>query len=257
MTRMRAYAPLLLGMLSFALILAVWESLVRLGWANPFFTSEPSAIAVALVQQAKSGELLRDFLVSLREFAMGFSAAVIAGLILGVIAGWYRTVEYILDPFIWFLYSAPLIAFYPIFVIRLGLGSGTVTAISFLLSVTPIAVNTLTGIKNVNPGLILAAKSFGARPRDLLWKVALPASVPMIVAGLRLGVGRALTGVIIAELFVAGAGLGYSIAYNGQLLKTTDMFASLAVVVVLGVVCTQGLSAFEARLDVWRTGPGI
>ena len=258
MTRaLRQSAPVSLGILSFVIILAIWEALVRVGWANPFFTSQPSAIAGALMQQARSGELLRNFLVSLREFAMGFGAAVVVGLVLGVVAGWWRTVEYILDPFIWFLYSAPLIAFYPIFVIRLGLGSGTVIAISFLLSVTPIAVNTLTGMKNVNAGLVLAAKSFGARPHDLLWKVALPASVPMIVAGLRLGIGRALTGVVIAELFVASAGLGYSISYNGQLLKTTNMFASLVVIVALGVACTQALSALEARFDSWRTGPGV
>jgi NitT/TauT family transport system permease protein len=254
---LRQSAPVYLGILSFVIILVIWETLVRAGWVNPFFTSQPSAIAVALAQQAQSGELLHDFLVSLREFAVGFCAAVVVGLVLGVAAGWFRIIEYILDPFIWFLYSAPLIAFYPIFVIRLGLGSGTVIAISFLLSVTPIAVNTLTGMKNINAGLILAAKSFGARPHDLLWKVALPASVPMIVAGLRLGIGRALTGVIIAELFVASSGLGYSISYNGQLLKTTNMFASLVVIVALGVACTQTLSAVEARFDSWRTGPGV
>ena len=250
-------APVTLGIASFVIILVIWEVMVRAGWANPFFTSQPSAIASALARQIRTGELLRNFLVSFREFVMGFSAAVVVGLVLGVVAGWYRVIEYILDPFIWFLYSAPLIAFYPIFVIRLGLGSGTVIAISFLLSVTPIAVNTLTGMKNINPSLILAARSFEARPHDLLWKVALPASVPMIVAGLRLGIGRALTGVIIAELFVASSGLGYSISYNGQLLRTTNMFASLIVIVALGVACTQSLSALEARFDSWRTSPGV
>jgi NitT/TauT family transport system permease protein len=118
-------------------------------------------------------------------------------------------------------------------------------------------VNTIAGIKSVNPGILLAARSFGARPHDVLWKVALPASVPMIVAGLRLGLGRALTGVIIGELFASSTGLGYSIAYNGQLLKTTDMFVSLMVIAALGVIGTQTLSALEARFDFWRTGPGL
>ena len=195
--------------------------------------------------------------MSLREFGAGFGAAVLVGLTLGVLAGWYRTVEYALDPFIWFVYSAPLIAFYPLFVLWLGLGTHTVIAISFLLSVTPITVNTATGIRTLSPTLLLAARSFGARPHDVLWKVALPASVPMVVAGLRLGVGRALTGVVVAELFVPSGGLGSSIAYNGGLLRTTDMLASLMVIVVLGVVCTQGLSAVEARFDSWRTGPGL
>lgn len=253
MTRAR---PVLLGLLSFAVILTTWELVARLGWINPFFVSQPTRIAGALAQGARSGELAHSAGVSLREFGLGFGAAVVVGLVLGVLAGWVRTVEYALDPFIWFIYSAPLIAFYPLFVLWLGLGSGTVIAISFLLSVTPITVNTLAGIKNVSPILRVAAQSFGARPRDLLWKVALPASVPMIAAGLRLGIGRALTGVVVAELFVPSGGLGSSIAYNGGLLRTTEMLASLMVIVMLGVICTQGLSAIEARLDAWRSGPG-
>jgi len=109
----------------------------------------------------------------------------------------------------------------------------------------------------VDPLLLLAARSFGARRRDELWNVALPASVPMIAAGLRLGVGRALTGVVIAELFVPSGGLGSSIAYNAGLLKTTNLFASLAATVAIGVICTQTLSALEAKFSSWRTGPGL
>lgn len=246
-----------LGVLSFAIILVAWEAAVRLGWLNPFFTSRPSLIFVELIAEAKSGELFRNIRVSLGEFAVGFGSAVLVGLVLGIAAGWYRIIEYILDPFVWFLYSAPLVAFYPIFVIWFGLGMYTVIAISFLLAFTPVMVNTIAGIKSVNPGILLAARSFGARPHDVLWKVALPASVPMIVAGLRLGLGRALTGVIIGELFASSTGLGYSIAYNGQLLKTTDMFVSLMVIAALGVIGTQTLSALEARFDFWRTGPGL
>jgi NitT/TauT family transport system permease protein len=197
---------ILLGLLSFVIILLAWEAAVRLGWLNPFITSRPSRIFVELIAEARSGELLRNAGVSLAEFAVGFGASVLVGFVLGVVAGWYRIVEYVLDPFIWFLYSAPLVAFYPIFVIWFGLGTYTVIAISFLLAFTPVMVNTIAGIKSVNPGILLAARSFGARPRDVLWKVALPASVPMIVAGLRLGLGRALTGVIIGELFASGTG---------------------------------------------------
>jgi NitT/TauT family transport system permease protein len=254
---MRQLKPALLGIASFAVILLTWEIAVRAGWLNPFFTSQPTAIAAALAREASSGDLARSAGVSLREFGAGYGAAILVGLTLGVLAGWFRTVEYALDPFIWFVYSAPLIAFYPLFVLWLGLGTHTVIAISFLLSVTPITVNTATGIRTLSPTLLLAARSFGARPHDVLWKVALPASVPMVAAGLRLAVGRALTGVVIAELFVPSGGLGSSIAYNGGLLRTTEMIASLMVIVVLGVICTQGLSLVESRFDSWRTGPGL
>ena len=244
--------PVALGMASFAVILLAWESVVRLGWVNPFFVSQPSAVAATLSRTARSGELEHNVAVSLREFVIGYGLSVVAGILAGALAGRFRTLEYALDPFLWFLYSAPLIAFYPIFVLWFGLGVPTVIALAFLLSFPQIASSTLNGFQNVNPGLTRAARSFGASERDLLWKVALPASVPMVIAGLRLGIGRALMGVVVGELFGATAGLGYSISYYGGLLKTTDMIASLVVIVVLGVLCTQSLSALEARFDAWR-----
>jgi NitT/TauT family transport system permease protein len=247
-------APILLGVVSFAVILLIWESIVRLSLANPFFISQPSAIAASLSRAARSGELWHNLAVSLREFAIGYGASVIIGVLAGALAGRFRIVEYALEPFLWFLYSAPLIAFYPIFVLWFGLGVPTVIAMTFLLSVTQITASTLNGFQNVNPALLRAARSFGATERDLLWKVVLPASVPMVIAGLRLGIGRALMGVVVGELFGATAGLGYSISYYGALLKTTDMIASLVVIVVLGVLCTQGLSLLEARFDSWRSG---
>ena len=245
-------SPVVLGIASFAVILLAWESVVRLGWVNPFFVSQPSAVAASLSRAARSGELGHNLAVSFREFAIGYGLSVVVGILAGALAGRFRTVEYALDPFLWFLYSAPLIAFYPIFVLWFGLGVPTVIALTFLLSVPQIAASTLNGFQNVNPGLIRAARSLGAAEGDLLWKVVLPASVPVIIAGLRLGIGRALMGVVVGELFGATAGLGYSISYYGALLKTTDMIASLVVIVALGVLCTQGLSALEARFDSWR-----
>jgi NitT/TauT family transport system permease protein len=241
-----------LGIASLAAIVLAWEAAVRLGWANPFFISEPSAIAMTLSRSARSGELSHNVAVTFREFAVGYGASVIVGILAGALAGRFRIVEYAIDPFLWFLYSAPMISFYPIFVLWFGLGVRTIIAITFLLSVTQITASTLSGVQNVNPALIRAARSFGASERDLLWKVILPASVPMVITGLRLGIGRALMGVVVGELFGATAGLGFSIAYYGALLKTTDMIASLVVIVFAGVLCTQALSAIEARVDSWR-----
>jgi NitT/TauT family transport system permease protein len=246
-------SPVILGIVSFVALLLAWEAVVRLGWVNPFFVSQPSAIAASLGRAAQSGELWHNIAVSFREFAIGYGLSVAIGILAGALAGRYRTVEYALDPFLWFLYSAPLIAFYPIFVLWFGLGTPTVIALTFLLSIPQITTSTLNGIQNVDPGLIRAARSFGATEADLFRKVVLPASVPLMIAGLRLGVGRAIMGVVVGELFGATAGLGFSISYYGGLLKTTDMLASLVVIVVLGVLCTQGLSALEARFDSWRT----
>ena len=246
------HRPVAFGLLSLSCLVIGWEAAVRVGWFNPFFTSQPSAIAAALAAQASTGELWANLRVSLTELAAGLGLAIVVGVTLGLLAGSFPRLEYALDPFIWFLYAAPLIAFYPLFVIWFGLGTWTVVAITFLLSVTPITINTLSGMKNVDASLMRAARSFGARRSDLFLRVALPASVPLVMAGLRLGVGRALTGVVIAELFGATAGLGFSINYYGALLQTTNMLASLTVVVALGVILTQSLSAIEARFDSWR-----
>jgi NitT/TauT family transport system permease protein len=247
---------LICGFISFAVILIVWQLAVDLGFVKAFFVSTPTRVAGEMLRQFRTGELGENVGVSLYEFFWGVTLAVGVGGAMGVLAAWSRTIEHIFEPFVWFKYSSPTIAFYPIFVAWLGLGEPTIIAISFLFALTPIYANTLSGIKNVDQDLVRAARSFGARQHDIFLKVALPGSVPILVAGLRLAVGRALTGVIAAELFGATAGLGFSIAFYGQKLKTTEMMVSLVFVVILGVIFTQILSFLESATDSWRTGPG-
>lgn len=252
----RRNQPLVYGLVSFSVILLVWQLAVDLGFIKAFFVSTPTRVFVEFIRQLQTGELVENARVSLFEFTAGLALAVSIGGALGVLASWSRTFEHMIEPFIWFKYSAPTIAFYPMFVAWLGLGEPTIIAISFLFAVTPIYANTLSGIKNTDQDLMRAAIAFGARRRDVFLKVQLPGSVPIFIAGLRLSVGRALTGVIAAELFGATAGLGFSIAYWGQKLRTTEMMVSLVAVVLLGVIFTQILAALEARVDTWRTGPG-
>ncbi len=253
MTRIfKKHQALISGIISFAVLLLIWQFAVDFGYIKAFFVSSPSRVAVEFWRQLQSGEVRDNMAVSLYEFAVGLSLAVTVGGMLGVMAGWSRTIEYVLEPFIWFKYSSPTIAFYPLFIAWLGLGEPTIIAIAFIFALTPIYANTLSGIKNVDQDLVRAAISFGARPHDLFLKVTLPGSVPILIAGLRLAVGRALTGVIAAELFGATAGLGYSIAFYGQKLKTNEMMVSLVLVVILGVIFTQLLSLLESATDAWR-----
>lgn len=246
------YRPLLLGIASFTFIGACWQLLTAVGVLDPFLASSPSRVAGALVEQARSGMLWRNLSVSLTELGIGFGLAALVGVVSGTLIGWYRDAEYALDPFIWLGYSAPLVALYPVFILTLGLGKPTVIAITYLLAVFPIVVNTARGVRNLDPKLLQAARSFGASDGQVFRKLALPASVPIVMAGLRLGVGRALVGVVVGELFGGNAGLGYSIAYFGGLLQTTNMIASVVVIGALGVLLTQSLSLIESRLDAWR-----
>lgn len=249
------HQALISGFTSFAVILIVWQLVVDLGFVKAFFLSTPSRMATELVRQLNTGEIVANLSISLYEFIVGLGLAIVIGGLCGLLASWSRTLEAIFEPFVWFTYSSPTIAFYPMFIAWLGLGAPTIIAIAFLFAVTPIYANTLSGIKNVDQDLTRAALSFGARKMDLFFKVALPGSVPILVAGLRLAVGRSLTGVVAAELFGATAGLGFAIAYYGQKLKTTEMMVNLILIVLCGVIFTQLLSLLESATDKWRTGP--
>jgi len=242
----------ILGLVSFTSIVIAWQLVVDFGIVNPFFISTPGAVWEELFVQLEDGSLLTNTLATLHGFGLALGLAVVVGIGLGMLAGWFKDVESALEPFIWFKYSTPTVAFYPLFIAWLGYGLPTIVAISFLFALTPIYANTLSGIKNVDRDLKRAAVSFGARPYDVFLRIALPGSIPVIIAGLRLGVGRALTGVVVAELFGSNAGLGYAIAFYAQKLQTTRMMIPIVTVVLIGVLLTQILSYIEKRSDVWR-----
>jgi len=252
----RRRQALILGTLSMIGIVVLWQLSVDTGFINPFFISTPSEVAADFLVQLKDGSVAANVGSTLYCFAWALGLAAVVGIALGMLAGWFPDVEAALEPFIWFKYSAPTIAFYPLFIAWLGYGPPTIIAIAFLFALTPIYANTLSGIKNTDANLTRAARSFGARRHDIFFRVALPGSVPVMMAGLRLGVGRALTGVVVAELFGGNTGLGYAITYYGQLLQTTRMMVSIVIIIVLGVVLTQILSYLEAKTDSWRVdGP--
>ncbi len=167
--------------------------------------------------------------------------------------GWNRPTEYALEPFTWGLYSIPLIAFWPLFIIWFGIGVNTIIALAFLFSVVQVVINTMSGVKDIDPVLIRCARSFNARPTDLFFKFTLPGALPMIIAGLRLAVGRALIGVLAGELFISNAGLGYHISYYGAKLRFDDVFAGLVVTIAVGIASTQAIRILESRLVRWKS----
>lgn len=250
----RRHEPALLGTLGLVLFAALWEIAGRLGWINPVVLSSPSRIGDAFVRQVASGELLRDLQVTTLEFAVGFGLATVIGVALGVAMGLNQDVEAGLDPFVWFLYAAPLVAFYPLIIVWLGFGFASVVAITVLLTAIPITVNTLTGIRSVDPLLVRAVRAFGGNQWDVVTKVLLPASVPLILAGLRIGIGRALIGVVLGEMFSANVGLGFRMTYYGARLRTTDVLVPLVVIILFGIVATQAVRILESRLARWREG---
>jgi ABC-type nitrate/sulfonate/bicarbonate transport system permease component len=242
-----------LGVLGIVLFLALWEGAAQIGVLNPIIGSSPSRIATAFAAQWQSGQFLGDLGVSLAELAIGFALSAVVGIAIGIAMGLDRTTEYAFDPFIWFLYSTPLVALYPLIVVWLGFGFTTVIAIAFLLTVIPMAVNTFAGVRTVDPSIVCAVRVFGGSKKDVILKAVLPASLPMVLAGARIGLSRALIGVVLGEMFSSNAGLGFRMTVYAAHLRTADVFVPLVAFVIIGVITTQLAILLESRLQSWKT----
>jgi ABC-type nitrate/sulfonate/bicarbonate transport system permease component len=243
----------ILGILGIVLFLALWEGAAQIGLLNPVILSSPSRIAMAFVGQWQSGQFLGDLGVSMAELVIGFVLSAVVGIAIGIAMGLNRTAEYAFDPFVWFLYSTPLVALYPLIVVWLGFGFATVIAITFMLTVIPMAVNTFAGVRSVDPSLVRAVRVFGGSNKDVILKAVLPASLPMVLAGARIGLSRALIGVVLGEMFSSNAGLGFRMTVYAAHLKTADVFVPLVAFVIIGVVTTQLAVLLESRLQSWKT----
>jgi ABC-type nitrate/sulfonate/bicarbonate transport system permease component len=246
----------LLGTLAVAVFLAFWESAVQLGWVNPLFTSAPSRIFLTAVQMFADGSILYDLQVSGFEFAVGYGLAVLIGVPLGILMGWYRPLNAVLDPFVSALYATPRIALLPLMMIWFGIGFASKVAIVFLGAIFPILVNTITGVRTVDADFVKVARSFGASDRQMFLTVALPSSVPLLLTGLRLGLGHALVGIVVGEMYGATHGLGFLIATAGARFQTDKVMVGIIIIAAAGVAMTEFLRLIERRFERWRPSVG-
>src|ERR1700748_1220214 len=196
----------LITLISLGVLLGTWELFGR--DINPVFGSYPSAIAAAFVELARTGQLGAALIESLRPFVVGYGLAIVAGVPLGLVIGRFRTVEAALGIYVTAGYAMPLVALVPLLVLWLGLGFAVKAAVVFLMSVFPICINTWLGVAAVPKSLIDVGKAFVAPNLVILWRIVLPATLPYIMAGIRLAVGRAVVAMVIAEFFTAICGLG-------------------------------------------------
>src|SRR5437870_11814235 len=178
--------------------------------------------------------------------------AVVAGLALGMAMGWYTRFQYALDPFVNFFYSTPRIVLIPLFIIWFGIDMPSKIAVIFLGALFPIIINTMAGVRNTEAALLRVARSFGASDALIFRRVVLPGSVPFILTGFRLGIGHALTGVVVAELIAARHGAGKLISDYGVTFQTPKMFAAVIFIAGTGVLLTWALQRMENRFQSWR-----
>jgi ABC-type nitrate/sulfonate/bicarbonate transport system permease component len=247
----------ILGTSAVVIFLTAWELVGNvLGMINPMFMSAPSLIFKAAVQMFSSGEIYNDLYVSGLEFAWGYFLSVAVGVPFGIACGWYKKFAYIFDPFINAMNATPRVALLPLVIIWLGIGILSKVGIIFLGAVFPILINARDGVKTTPYNLLTAARSFGASEWQIFKSVVLPSTLPFILTGLRLGVGRALIGVMVGELYAATAGIGFMITVAGATFQTDKVFVGVLIFAISGMIAMELLTRLESRFDKWRPKVG-
>jgi ABC-type nitrate/sulfonate/bicarbonate transport system permease component len=242
----------ILGGTAIALTLGVWQALWSAGKISPLFLSGPSAIAKQFVFGLRHGTLLSDMAYSGTNFAVGFALALVSGVILGILIGWYRSVRLIFDPFVNALYATPRIAMVPLIIIWFGVGMGSKIFIVFITAFFAILVNTVAGVRNMDPDLLRAARAYCASDWQIFTTLALPGSVPFILTGVRQGVALGLIGVVVGEMFGGSRGIGFMVAYGGQTFATDTLFVGVLIIAFAGILFTWLAERLERRFSRWK-----
>jgi ABC-type nitrate/sulfonate/bicarbonate transport system permease component len=251
----RSLEPAFLGTGSIVLLLLVWEAVPHVIEMSPgaklFFTT-PSRIAATLWQMCASGEIWVPLRVSAAAFAVGLAMAIAAGLPLGILLGRSRTLNAMLDPFITGFNATPRLVFLPLLLLWFGLGMWSKVMIVFIGALFPILINTYEGVRNADKVLINVVRSFGAKEWDIARLVVVPNALPYIVAGLRLAIGRAVLGVVVAEFFGSEEGLGVIMVRAASSYQVDVVFAGVVVFAALSLLMTSLVKMIENHLSNWR-----
>lgn len=247
--RSTAAGPALVSLLAGV---CAWELLGRL-WRIPFLPPF-SGVVRAVAEMIAAGEILGHLAASILALLCGYGLAVAAGVSLGLLMGRYRKVEYALDMYINALLATPKIVLVPVLFVVFGVGRSVQVAVVFLSAFFVITINTMSAIRNVDATYLEMARAFGASERQIFSKVLLPGSLPLTMAGLRMGMGRAVKGMINGEMFIALFGLGGLLRKYGSRFDSERVFAILLVVIAVALLCTFIVRALERRVTTWIGG---
>jgi NitT/TauT family transport system permease protein len=239
------------GFISIFLGLLLWQIVDATLVHNPLVLVGPASIAQAFLKLLERGEILRNVYATFVEFILGYGVGVVVGIVLGVVMALSRTAKDILSPWVAISYNAPVILLAPLFITALGVGIVSKIAIVFISAVFPVLFNTYTGLTTVDARLVEAVRAFGGSPTQIFFKVTLPSSVPLIMTGLRLSVGRALVGAIVSEFFGSRAGLGHLITAASEAFRTADAFVGVVLLAIGGYVAFALLKYAERKIAPW------
>jgi len=234
---------------SLALGLIAWEIIGRV-FKEPFFPPLSTVIA-RLADMVVDGDIIANLGNSLINLAWGYTAAGIFGITVGVLMGAYRKIEMALDMYVYALLTAPSLVFAPIFFALFGLGRPSILGVIFFYTAFIIIVNTSAAIRSVPIHLVEMARSYGATERQLVAKIILPAAMPLIMAGMRLGMARAVKGMITGEMFIAFVGLGAIVNEASERFDASTVLAVLIVIIAVALVATKSVELVDRRMTSW------
>lgn len=236
----------------FVALILMWETASALKWINPFIFSRPTQVVELLVRMVADGSLWRHLAWTFTETAIGFTLGTLIGTLIAVALWWSSTLARLLDPYLVVLNSIPKIALGPIFIVWLGTNMPAIIGMALAISVIVTVLMVFSGFQEVDPDKIKLLRTFGASRGQILRLVVLPATVPTIIAALKVSVGQSLVGVIMGEFLVSQAGLGYLIVYGGQTWKMPLIMASLSVLCLMSLALYYGVAWIERRFLSWR-----
>lgn len=232
--------------------LALWELASRLALLSPRYFPPPTLVAATLAGLLAEGDLWGETLVTLNRLAVAFVLAAAPGVTAGLLMGLFRPVRNALEPYVALLYPLPKIALLPLFLILLGVGEKAFILTGAITAFFQVVISTLGGVQSMDPRLLEVGRNYGARGVSLFRKIILPAVLPSIFTGLRLGVGLALIAVIAVEFVTAKSGLGHLVFRYWQMLLTAEMFAAFVLVGLIGLALTRGLRVIQQRTLNWK-----
>ena len=249
---------LLYGLAGIVVFLLAWELGSRAGFINEYFFGRPTGIVEAGIKEVQTPRFWGDLAASFFEFASGFIAAIILGVPIGLAAGRFRRLQYALDPWLNFFNSLPRIALLPVLVIMFGVfGPGSKIAVVFLGAFFSIVIPTMQGVRTTDKRFVDVARSFRASERLMFRSVVVPSTVPFIITGLRLGVARALIGVVTAELYTQTEGIGVLIRRASENSDANRALFGVLLFTISGIIGVESVRRIEARYQKWRPATSL
>jgi NitT/TauT family transport system permease protein len=239
--------PVLWGTIGVVVVIAVWQAVVSLGLVTTLILPGPVSVVEAYGTMFRSPTIWADLSASGEEFLGGYVLSVVVGVVVGLVMAWYKRAGWLLKPLVTVAYPTPRVALMPLLLIWFGTGTTSKLALVFLTAVFPVLINTISGIQNLDANWLNAARAFNATNLQMFRTVALPGSVPFILAGMRLAVGYGLIGMFVGELLGADRGIGLLVSNAGATFQTAQVVAGIFIIAFAGVVLTALVGLVEKK----------